>query len=230
MRIIFSQISVILIAIFLTSCWKSDKQIRKERIEFRKEKNNKLETNNKKAINNLAQKYNAVSDWDTLGQYTYLYQEIFINQKKLIAFEGELNDIIKLDSIYYLKVINKNYNKDILAHYDKGTLAHDIKNILAGYNNEFLAQISISNQNFVELEKILKLNKHKNNGCFIFKVSNIFSVCPQLKSDIIEYDKEEHPDSEPDSYLTYGFDKKVLIFHGQLIDFYINETAKEIEY
>lgn len=171
-----------------------------------KEKLSQLKIINNKAMVNLSKKYSAVLGWDTLGHYTYLYQEMFIEDKKLICFEGQLSDIIKIDSIYYLKV--QNVNTD--------------------YSKNFLAQISINNEKFIELQKILKLNNYTNDGSFIFKVSKIFSVCPQIKADIELVDKELDPRSESYSYLAYDFNEPLLVFKGELIDFRLNETIDKI--
>ncbi len=186
--------------ILLTSCCKSDKEVTEAKEEKKavvKQKKEQLKTSNEKAIINLSQKYNAVLGWDTLELYTYLYQEMFIDQRKPISFEGELTDITKTDSTYFLKVRNSSW------HYDKN----------------YIALISLSRQNFVELQKILKSNNHTNEGCFVFKVSNIVSAYPEIKSDF----KLNGEDSY--SYLDYDFDETLLIFKGELIDFYLNEST-----
>ncbi len=186
--------------ILLASCGKSDKEVKElkeEKEAVVKQKNEQLKTTNEKAIINLSQKYNAVSGWDTLELYTYLYQEMFIDQRRPICFEGELNDITKTDSTYFLKVRNSSWH----------------------YNKNFIALISLSRQNFVEFQKILKSNNHTNEGCFVFKVSKIVSASPEIKSDL-ELNAEDSY-----SYLDYDFDETLLIFKGELIDFYLNESA-----
>lgn len=185
--------------ILLTSCGKSDKEIKelKELKEVKeavvKQKIEKLKTKNKKAIINLSKKYNAVSGWDTLEVYTYLYQEMFIDQRKPISFEGRLNDITKTDSTYFLKVWNS-------------------KN--RSYNKNSMALISLSRQNFVEFQKILKSNSHTDEGCFVFKVSKIVSGYPEITSD------DELRSIDFNSYFNFY---NLLIFKGELIDFYLIE-------
>jgi len=186
--------------ILLTSCGKSDKEVKEVKEEKEavvKQKNEQLKATNEKAIIDLSQKYNAVSGWDTLELYTYLYQEMFIDQRKPISFEGELNDITKTDSTYFLKVRNSSWH----------------------YNKNYIALISLSRQNFVEFLKILKSNNHTNEGCFVFKVSKIVSASPEIKSDLELNGEDSY------SYLDYDFDETLLIFKGELIDIYLNERA-----
>ncbi len=178
----------------MISCSKSDQQT-KEKIL--KEKNEQLETVNKEAIINLTQKYNSVMGWDTLKEYTYVYQEMFVEQRKTINFEGELSDITKIDSTYYLNVRNKKFY----------------------YNKNYIALIALNRQKFIELQNILKSTNHTNEGCFVFRVSKIVSASPEIKSDI-ESDGEDFY-----SYINYDFNNTLLIFKGDLIDFYLNETA-----
>jgi hypothetical protein len=186
--------------ILLTSCGKSDKEVKEAKEEKEavvKQKKEQLKTTNEKAIINLSQKYNAVLGWDTLELYTYLYQEMFIDQRKPISFEGELYDITKTDSTYFLKVRNSSWH----------------------YNKNYIALISLSRQNFVEFQKILKSNYHTNEGCFVFKVSKIVPASPEIKSDLELNGEDSY------SYLDYDFDETLLIFKGELIDFYLNESA-----
>jgi len=184
----------LLLIFFLISCGKSDQQIKETIL---KEKNEQLETVNKEAIINLTQKYNSVLGWDSLKQYTYLYQEMFVEQRKTISFEGELSDITKIDSTYYLNVRNTKFY----------------------YNKNYIALIALNRQKFIELQNILKSNNHTNEGCFVFRVSKIVSASPEIKSDI-ESDGEDFY-----SYINYDFNNTLLIFKGDLIDFYLNETA-----
>lgn len=193
----FVQTIILLTIVLLTCCGKSEQQIKEEKEDFVKQKNEQLKITNKKALINLTQKYSAIMGWDTLDFYTYQYQEMFIDQRKPICFEGELNDITKTDSSYYLKLRNTSW------HYKKNCIA----------------LISLSRQNFIEFNKILKSKNHTNEGCFVFKVSKIISASPEIKSDI----EMEGEDSY--SYLGFDFDETLLIFKGELIDFYLNETA-----
>jgi hypothetical protein len=159
MKVKFSQPLSILIIIFLTSCGQSEQQIKEEKDAVVKQKSELLKTTNEKAITDLSKKYNSVSGWDTLELYTYNYQEMFIDEGKPINFEGKLKDIIKSDSIYYLKVHNTGWH----------------------YHQNYIAQISVTPQKFLEFQKILKSANHTNEGCFIFKVTKIVSASPEIK-------------------------------------------------
>lgn len=186
--------------ILLTSCGKSDeevKELKEEKEAIVKQKNEQIRTTNEKAIIDLSQKYNAVSGWDTLELYTYLYQEMFIDQKKPISFEGELIDITKTDSTYFLKVRSSSWY----------------------YNKNYIALISLNRQKFIEFQEILKSKNHTKNGCFVYKVSKIVSASPEITSD------HELRGENSYSYLDYNFDETLLIFKGELIDFYLNESA-----
>lgn len=189
------QISAFLAFILLISCGKSEQQIEQEKEAIAKQKKEQIQIRNEKAIINLCEKYNAVSGWDTLNLYTYHYQELFIDQKRPISFKGELNDITKTDSTYFLRVRNTNWR----------------------YSKDYIAQISLNHQTFNKFQSILKLKNHTNKGCFIFSVSKILSVSPKLISEA-ESDSENYY-----SYLDFDFDETLLIFKGELIDFYLIE-------
>ncbi len=186
--------TIFLVISFLTSCGQSDQKF-KEKDVIVKQKREQIKISNEKAIINLSQRYNAVLGWDSLDFYTYHLQEIFIDKKKLLCFEGELEDITKKDSSYYLKV--------------KSTYRASFK--------KYVAQISLNHQAFAKLQKVLKTNNFNNKGCFIVKVSQIISVSPEIKSES-EYDGEESS-----SFLYYDFNESLLIFKGELIDFYFKE-------
>ncbi len=194
----YGNLLTLLILIFLISCGKSELQIKEEKDAVLKQKEEQLKTTNEKAATILSKKYNAQIGWDTLDLYTYLYQEMFIDQRNPISFEGKLEDIIKLDSSYILKVLNT--------------------------NRTYIAQISMNRERFVEFQKIFNSKNRGNEGCFVFQVSKIISASPEIKSDY-EFDGEGSY-----SFLDYDFDQSLLIFKGDLIDFYVNETDEKDNY
>jgi hypothetical protein len=183
--------------LLLFACGKSEKQIRKEKWSVVKQKTEHVKAINKKASINLSRKYNSVTGWDTLECYTYIYQEMFIDQGRLISFEGELKDITKTDSTYYLRIHN-------IGWY---------------YSQNYIALISLRPQKFLEFQKVLHYNNQTNEGCFVFKVSKILSALPAIKSEF-ELDVEDSY-----SYIDYKLAKTLLIFKGDLIDFYLNVTV-----
>jgi len=177
----------------IISCGKSTHQIKNE---YKKE----LEVSNQTAINELNSKYNAVVGWDTLSipEYTFQLQEKFINTGKAISFEGQIVDIIKSDSDYILKIYDKNSNGD----------------------NNYIANISVTADQFSKLILLLHKNRILNNGCFIFKVSKIYMVYPQIKPET------ESDEEDAYSYLDYDFDETLTILRGSLIYYYINKTTQ----
>lgn len=191
--------TIIFATIFLlTSCGKSERQIEEKKEKILWQKIEQLRVTNKKAITELSQKFNSISGWDTLAAFTYVLQEMFVDERKPISFEGELKDITKLDSTYFLRVHSDWY-----------------------YKQNYIAQISISPEKFIELKNQLKSSNHSKEGCFIFKVSKIIYVSPEIKSN------SESEGEAWDSYLDYDFNKSLLIFKGDLIDFYLNEIVEK---
>lgn len=81
-RLIFTFCHFLLILI-LISCGKSSEEIREEKRET-------LRRKNEQAIIDLSKKHKSILNWDTLDYYTYYYQEMFIEQQKNISFKGAL--------------------------------------------------------------------------------------------------------------------------------------------
>lgn len=188
-------IFLMLLASLLSSCGKTEEDIKEEKQKAIGQKENELKSSNENNIAKLVTKNHAVCGWDTLQPYTHVYHKMFIEEHKLINFEGVIKDITKNGLTYLLKV----------------------HNMRRRHHRNYDAEISISTEQFEELEKLLKSNGRNNRGCFIFKVSKIVSVSPEIKSEI-EYDGEDSY-----SYLTYDFDETLLIFKGDLSDFYLNQ-------
>jgi hypothetical protein len=194
---------ILTIIILIGSCGESghqskeenDQVINEEKEQVVKQKKEQVKNANEKAISDLNHKHNAVYGWDSLVTFTYILQEMFIDEKKPMSFVGEIKNITKSDSNYLLKVHHSQWH----------------------YYNDYLALISISIEDFIELEKILKSDNHSNKGCFIIEVTKIISSSPKIISDI-EMDGE-------DSYSSYSFDfdGTLLIIKGDLIDYHIDE-------
>ena len=187
--------------ILLTSCGKSEQEIKEEKQKVTEQKEKTLESANEKSISDLALKYKAVTGWDTLNLWTYHFQEMFIDSSKLINFEGEIKDITKTDSTFILKVHNTNWSSD----------------------KNYIAEITTNSKQLQQILNLLKSKKHSGDGSFIFKVSKIISATPEIKSDL----KLDGEDSY--SYLDYNFDANLIIFKGELIDCYLNEISNDSE-
>lgn len=191
--------AIILTAIMqIVGCGNPEQDIKGAKEVVVRQTRGQVKTRNEKAIADLTQKYSSISGWDSLQPFTYVLQEMFIYENKPISFKGELIDITKSDTTYFLKVL---YNG-------------------RSYNRDYIALISLTQEKCDLLKTLLKPTNYSTflEGCFIFKVSKISSASPKITSDF-EYDGEDSF-----SYLEYDFDETLLIFKGELIDFYINET------
>jgi hypothetical protein len=195
------QALTLLLILLLTSCGKSAKEVKEEKEATINQKTEELKITNKSASVNLSLKFNAVCGWDTLEPYTYVFQQMFIDQKKPISFEGVLKDITKTDSTYILKVFNTGWHHD----------------------QNYIAQITLSPSQFSELNSVLQSNNHSKKGCFIFNVSNIVSVSPAMKPGI------DSDGGDSIAYLDLEFNENLIIFKGELIDFYLNETVNKTD-
>jgi hypothetical protein len=189
------QIIIFSAIILITSCGKSELEISEEKEKVLEQKTEHLKTINEKAIYELNHKYNVISVWDSFETFTYVLQEKFIDENHAMSFEGELKDISKADSTYTLEVLKNDWH----------------------YNWKYLALISISKEKFIEFKKALETPNHSNTGCFIIKVSKIYSAIPKIKSSL-EFEDD-------DSYLNFDFNETLLIVKGNLIDFHLNEIA-----
>ena len=188
-----STISIFLPLSFLIfvslSCGKSEEDIKEEKYKTSVQT---VDSINDIAAHELVTKYHAVSEWDTLKLFTYVYQKIFIEENRLISFEGEIEDVSTIGTTYVLKV----------QHGENR------------YNRYFEAEISVSKEMFQRMEKKLSHHDIGNIGWFIFKVQKIVSLSPELTS---EYESEGE---DSYSYLTYDFNKRLIIFKGDMVDFY----------
>ncbi|HCS20658.1 MAG TPA: hypothetical protein DIW47_08885 [Bacteroidetes bacterium] len=183
--------------ILFGSCGKSEQQIREEKYQDIKQKEQQLKLANDSAISLLNQKYNAISGWDSLEMFSFQLQEMFVDQRRPISFEGRILDIIKSDSTYLLKVYRSTWYFPPKDH---------------------LALISISNAMFPRLKKMLKPENNFIEGCFVFDVSSITSLSPKLSSDLVNGEDSY-------SYLDFDFESTLLIFKGDLIDFHLDQSA-----
>lgn len=193
-------IIVFISIILLTSCGKSERKIKEEKKEAERVatelKEAEIDKANDKAISDLYLKYGMVKGWENVDTFTYALQEMYLEKGKTMVFEGTLKDIMKSDDTYFLIVEGIN-----------GYYAH---------NN--IANISLDSEKFNELRKHLKSKSNSIKGCFVFKVSNIISPLYQIKSG------SESDSEECSSFLEYSMNESLLIFKGDLIEFYINKS------
>lgn len=192
---------LILISLFIVSCGLENKESAKDKLEVRYDEQKLLDSINMSKAEKISKSLNALTGWDTKDYFTYSIQELFETTSKPISFIGIINDIIKRDTTYLLKVTSSNY--------------HSYKT--------FIAEISVSADMFKELKS--KLDPiETNEGCFIFQVSKVSSSQPVLKSEI-----ESNGDNVEDatSYITFDFDETLIKFQGKLITYFIYNRLKE---
>jgi len=152
----------------------------------------------------LARKYNAAMDWDTLNTYTCALQEKFIDNNRPISFNGKIIDIVKMDTIFYLKL-----------HYITSR---------SRWNNDHtcIALVSVNSNQFIVLKSVLNSGNHSDKGCFVFQVKEIIPINPSINSDIGQDDM-----GYCYTYFVYNFEKSLLIFKGSLISYYLDEIVNE---
>lgn len=153
----------------------------------------KTDIKNETALNSLAKKYSAEVDWDTSYVYTATFQEDFIGAKKLMLFKGRIFDIFKVDSIYFMKILDE--REDSYQY--------------------FLAVCSITKEQY---DKVYD-EKTTNIGGFILQISKIKTSDPSIKTD--EY-QEEDGGSVTYSHLSDDKDRMITTFYGKVVDFQLN--------
>jgi hypothetical protein len=195
-------ILTLLLPTILISCQESQKEMPKSDYDVRREKEKKLDTLNLKQAFNLTVKNNAILGWDSVANFTYRLQEMFENTNRPIAFLGEIEDIVKKDSLYLLKIVSSNFFK-----------------LFKTYN----AEVLVSRANFETLEKTINIKK-STKGCFIFYVSGITSSSPILDSKV-ESSSETLEDAT--SYITYDFEETLIKIYGNLKDYIIDDQLPD---
>jgi hypothetical protein len=199
MTIYTKTLLLLMLSTYFVSC--GHKETKKEEWEIKYDKEKELDSLNQLKSSELSLQRSAISGWDTSKLYTYQLQEIFSSEGKPIAFIGNINDIIKKDSIYILKIYGSTRNS----------------------TKTYIAEITANISQLDELKKQFNPHKHKQKGCFIFKVVKIQSIYPKLSSEV----ETDGPDvDDASSYLTFNFDETLIQFKGILIDYYL---FKEIQ-
>jgi hypothetical protein len=188
---------ILCLFIILSSC--EQKEQKKENVR------EKISLSNEKAIKDFIYRNNAISGWDTLACYTYRYQEMFIDSARKISFEGNIRDIIKSDSNYFIKISYSELHNIIY---------HQIYR-----NNHFLAEIMLTRGQFLSLKQKLKSKNSSRSGCFIFKVSKIVTLGPEIKTDLKGYSEDVN------IYLDFDFTENLILFKGTLVDCIIKQSG-----
>jgi len=198
---------IYLTLIFLASCNSKEKVPEKSKLDVRLDKQEQLDTLNQKEAFSISKKFNAIENKDSTIKFTYQIQETVEKYNKPISFTGHIIDITKRDSNYVLKVYGR-FTK-----------------------HESFAEISVSPQQFYELNKLLDIKSRSNKGCFIFKSTSIKSSSMLTIDSDVSTDEDaqtvEEANANASSDLTYDFHSVLLFFKGDLVDFYIYKKLPE---
>ena len=172
---------IFILFFFISGC---TNRAEKEKQELN-EKHEKLSTE-------LIRKYNAIVLNDSLNNhYSYIFNEVFVEQKNLLAFEGDISDVSMNDSSF---VINASSDFD---------------------NHKYLTQVTVA-KNFIEkLKEVLKYDSNeKQKALLIIKVLRIVTKNPALE--LNGGDSEDGP-----YVSFGDLDTNIIFFKGELIDFNI---------
>lgn len=192
---------IYLTVILLGSCHSTEKGPEKSKLEIGLDKQEQLDSLNQKQSSTISKKFNAVENNDSTIKFTYQIQELAEKYNKPISFIGYIIDITQLDSSYVLKIHGRFTRR------------------------ECFAEISVSPQQFYELNKQFDPKSSIKKGCFIFKPTSIKSSSMlTIDSDVSTDDDAqtvEEANANASSELTYDFHSVLLFFKGNLVDFYI---------
>ena len=183
MRRKLSSLFILCFIILLSSCGGSKKETAKDK------------TN--QTIHDLAIKYNAVSDWDSTSLYTCHFQEMFIEDNKLMVLKGRIYDIEKKDSSYVVKVLDE--REDVSKNY--------------------LALITFTPQQF----NVIYSGNKSTRGVFVIQVSKVTSSNPSIREDEASNGDDG---TYTYTHLSDEDDQMITIFRGKLIDFRLEEIEE----
>jgi hypothetical protein len=190
----FLKLLLIIISIIIVSCGQENKEPIKDKEEIRYDKQKQLDTLNKKETVNLAAKFNAIQSKKNDLKFTYQIQKLIKDSDKLISVTGDITDIVQKEGNYILKIYGNFSKKDALF------------------------EISVSPEMFQRILNQFDPKYSTHKGCFIFKPTSIKSSS-LLKIDSEVSGGETIDDAE--SSLTYDFNDAILLFKGNLIDYYV---------
>ncbi len=187
MNILSKLAAVIGLSVLLISCESKNEKIQKE-----------FDKINEKSANEIALKYNAVSDWDLTDKYSFDYEEMFINDKRLMLFKGRICDIAKEDSNYLIKVIDDREREE--------------------GQKKYIGYIMFTKKSTANFFKSYK----SRTGAFIIQIIKVTTSIPQ-----IIYDADiEDGDAFAYTFLSFDEDKMLTVFKGKLIDYSLDITEE----
>ena len=178
----------------IASCAQETKEPLKDKSEIRYEKKKQLDTLNNSEAANLTSKLNAIQSEHNNLKFTYQIQEVVKDSSRPISVIGYITDIVQKDSIYIFKIYGFFSEKDCIF------------------------EINVSSEIFQKIFNQLDPKSSLQKVCFIFKPTSVKS------SSLLTIDSEVSggetiDDAETD--LTYDFTNIILLFKGNLIDYYV---------
>jgi hypothetical protein len=188
---------IFVVVVCLCAC---SKRSQKSENDVRNERYDAMNNRNQDETKKLAQKYEAAQGWDSLCYYSYQFEELFIQEKKKICFQGGIDDIEKRDSLYFIEAVNA-----------------------TKYDFNYLAEISLSQDQFKQMQ--LSGNDYLE-ASFILEVTQIEKITPRIAT-IYENDYDEEGHQIGNAYLDLDFDESLVLIKGNLVDFYIFEVFHE---
>lgn len=140
-------------------------------------------------------KYDLDTTWDTLS-FTYELEERLVQSNKLVSVEGDIIDVIKKDSTYYIKLL---YKAQLFSNFDF-------------YYTDARFYLQINKNQLNQLENRRRENHPKSlvtnySGVFICKAKSINSYYGKVLALIGSNEQENNTNN--------------LIIEGDLIDFYL---------
>jgi hypothetical protein len=162
---------------------------------FDKKEVNKIDDSKTKTF---IQNSNANSSWDTTFTYVFELQEQFENTNTLMSFEGDIDDIIKDDSTYVLKLNHITTNE-------------------FGRSDFIVAYARITPQ--LKSEILSKIESNSlSTGAFNLKVSKIRPSTIGISPEIDGTGDNAFP------YLEYSYSSSLLIIDAELINYQLDEA------
>ncbi len=214
------QTTLLLTTLLLLACDNSEQKTKEEQkiaeqLEEAHEmkKADQLEDENEFETDRIIKKHNAHNGWDSLIPFTFVLQEIFVEQNRPMTFEGQVVDIIKSDSTYTLKVTQKN---EIKKMFGSEYIENNLEKFNELYNSNYIALISVSKPIFNNIEVKLKSNNYGLYGCFIIDVKNIQTILAFPNS-------SNNKCSECNNYSDTQRDENFTVIEGDLLDIHLTK-------
>lgn len=198
----------LILGTILSSCGPTEKETRIAPKEKQEIENQRIISENNRITDEMNKEYSALSGWDTTSDFSYSLQEKLTKIDQYISFNGELIDIIKVDSGYTMKI-----------YHELSDLKFGIHG-LSSYSSEYLAFVEVSKTQIAVIENELSKNKERN-GCFILKVSAAVPLSHKVST------KGDIDGDECNYYFETDVESSLMILKATLVDFYLNQKHEK---